>query len=134
MFAVYLVSSVSAVTETGALVVPSVSGSQLPAYSGDAAHAIWIAGAQKLVPDLSATLRRVEEHALPSKATPAQKVYGQPSAVNRILNAQPHPGAAPFCCCAKPSDSDTTSRTRRPSPSTPPTSITSGPFRYSHQT
>ncbi|MEV4296089.1 LUD domain-containing protein [Microbispora rosea] len=45
-----VVGSVAAVTETGSLVVASASGSQLPAYSGGAAHAIWIVGAQKVVP------------------------------------------------------------------------------------
>jgi hypothetical protein len=89
-----VVGSVTAVTETGSLVVPSASGSQLPAYSGGAAHAIWIVGAQKVVPDLGTALRRVEDHALPLENTRAQEVYGQPSAVNRllILNAEPHPG------------------------------------------
>jgi ketosteroid isomerase-like protein len=90
------VGSVAAVTETGSLVVPSASGSQLPAYAGGAARAIWIVGAQKVVPDLSTALRRVEEHALPLETVRAQAAYGQPSAVNRllILNAEPHPGRA----------------------------------------
>jgi L-lactate utilization protein LutC len=89
-----VVGSVAALTETGSLVVPSASGSQLPAYSGGAAHAIWIVGAQKLVPDLSTALRRVEDHALPLENARAQEIYGQPSAINRllILNAEPHPG------------------------------------------
>jgi len=59
------VGSVHAVTETGSLVAASGTGSQLPAYAGGAASAIWIAGAQKVVPDLPAALRRVEEHCLP---------------------------------------------------------------------
>ena len=89
-----IVGSVHAVTETGSLVVASASGSQLPGYAGGAAHAIWIIGAQKVVPDLSTALRRVEDHCLPLESARAQEVYGQPSAVNRllILNAEPHPG------------------------------------------
>ena len=58
------VGSVAALTETGSLVVASASGSQLPGYAGGAARAIWIGGAQKVVPDLPAALRRVEDHAL----------------------------------------------------------------------
>ncbi|MDQ0580735.1 nuclear transport factor 2 family protein [Streptomyces rishiriensis] len=90
----YVVNSVAAVTETGSLVLASGSGSQLPANAGGAAHAIWIVGAQKVVPDLGTALRRVEEHALPLENARAQAVYGTPSAVNRllILNAEPHPG------------------------------------------
>ncbi|MEV6866321.1 LUD domain-containing protein [Streptosporangium subroseum] len=89
-----VVGSVAALTETGSLVIPSASGSQLPSYAGGAAHVIWIIGAQKVVPDLDTALRRVEEHALPLENARAQVAYGQPSAVNRllILNAEPHPG------------------------------------------
>ena len=90
----FVVGSVAALTETGSLVVASGTGSQLPAYAGGAGRAIWIVGAQKVVPDLSAALRRVEEHCLPLESARAQAVYGSPSAVNRllILNAELRPG------------------------------------------
>ncbi|GLY87364.1 LUD domain-containing protein [Actinoallomurus iriomotensis] len=89
-----VVGSVAAVTETGSLVVASGSGGQLPAYSGGAARAIWIVGAQKVVPDLSTALRRVEDHCLPLESARTQAVHGWPSAVNRllVLNAEPYPG------------------------------------------
>jgi hypothetical protein len=89
-----IVGSVHAVTETGSLVAASASGSQLPGYAGAAAHAIWVVGAQKVVPDLSTALRRVEDHCLPLENERALAVYGVPSALNRvlILNAEPHPG------------------------------------------
>jgi hypothetical protein len=88
------VGSVNAVTESGALVIASASGSQLPGYAGGAAHAIWVIGAQKVVPDLSTALRRVEDYVLPLESARVQVAYGGPSAVNRvlILNAEPHPG------------------------------------------
>jgi hypothetical protein len=89
-----LVGSVAAVTETGSLVAASASGSQLPGYAGAAARAIWVVGAQKVVPDLSTALRRIEDHCLPLESERAMRVYGQPSAINRvlILNAEPEPG------------------------------------------
>jgi hypothetical protein len=89
-----VVGSVHAVTETGSLVIASASGSQLPAYAGGAPRAIWIVGAQKVVPDLGTALRRVEEHCLPLENARAQAVYGGPSAINRllILNAELYPG------------------------------------------
>jgi hypothetical protein len=88
------VGSVAALTETGSLVIASGSGSQLPGYAGGAARAIWIVGAQKVVPDLSAALRRVEDHCLPLESARTQAAYGWPSAINRllVLNAEPHPG------------------------------------------
>jgi L-lactate utilization protein LutC len=89
-----IVGSAAAVTETGSLVIASASGSQLTGYAGGSARAIWVIGAQKVVPDLPAALRRVEDHCLPLESARAMKAYGQPSAINRllILNAEPHPG------------------------------------------
>jgi hypothetical protein len=80
--------------ETGSLVIASASGSQLPGYAGAAARAIWVVRAQKVVADLAPALRRVEDHCLPLENARALAVYGQPSAINRllILNAEPHPG------------------------------------------
>lgn len=99
-----VVGSVAAVTETGSLVAASGSGSQLPAYSGGAAHAIWIAGAQKVVPDLNTALRRVEDHCLPLESARTQGIYGRPSAVNRllVLNAEPYPGRATVLLLREP--------------------------------
>ena len=90
----FVVNSVVAVTETGSLVLASGSGSQLPANAGGADHAVWVVGAQKIVPDLDTALRRVREHALPLENARAQALYGMPSAINRllILNADPRPG------------------------------------------
>ena len=89
-----VVGSVAALTESGALVVASGSGSQLPSYAGGAGRAIWIVGAQKVVPDLPAALRRIEDHVLALESARTQAAYGWPSAVNRllILNAEPYPG------------------------------------------
>jgi hypothetical protein len=89
-----VVGSVQAVTETGSLVIASASGSQLPAYAGGSLRAIWVVGAQKIVPDLATALRRVDEHCLPLESERARQAYGKPSAVNRllVLNGEPEPG------------------------------------------
>lgn len=89
-----VIGSVAAVTETGSLVVASASGSQLPAYAGAAPSAIWIVGAQKVVPDLVTALRRIQDHCLPLENERAMKAYGASSANNRtlVLNAEPYPG------------------------------------------
>jgi hypothetical protein len=90
-----IVGSVHAVTETGSLVIASASGSQLPGYAGGSRRAIWVVGAQKVVPDLSTALRRVEDHCLPLESERSMKVYnGATSAINRllILNAELEPG------------------------------------------
>jgi hypothetical protein len=89
-----VVGSVSAVTEDGTLVAVSASGSQLPAYAGGAGQVIWVVGAQKIVPDLGAALRRIETYAYPLEDARARATYGRPSAINKLLiiNAEPFPG------------------------------------------
>lgn len=80
-----VVGSVVAVTETGSVVAASGSGSQIPAYAGGAGRAIWVVGAQKVVPDLDTALRRLAEHALPLESARAMEMYGRPSAVSQLL-------------------------------------------------
>jgi hypothetical protein len=89
-----IVGSVQAVTESGSLVIASDSGSRLPGNAGGAARAIWIVGAQKVVPDLPAALRRIEDHCLPLASARTQKAHGWPSAINRllVLNTEFAPG------------------------------------------
>jgi hypothetical protein len=89
-----IVGSVHALTETGSLAIASGSGSELPGYAGGAGRAIWVVGAQKVVPDLAAALRRVDDHCLPLESARTLEVHGWPSAVNRllILNAEHRPG------------------------------------------
>jgi hypothetical protein len=89
-----IVGSVHAVTETGSLVIASATGSQLTGYVGGSARVIWVVGAQKVVPDLSTALRRVEDHCLPLENDRVMKISGKSSAINRllILNAEFHPG------------------------------------------
>jgi hypothetical protein len=86
-----MVGSVAAVTETGALLTASASGSQLPGYTGGAGCVILVVGAQKVVPDLPAALRRLDEHTVPLEDARARQAYGRPSAVNQllVLNAPP---------------------------------------------
>ena len=90
----FVVGSVSAVTEGGALVAVSASGSQLPAYAGGAGKVIWVVGGQKIVTDLAGALHRIETYAYPLEDVRARATYGRSSAINKILivNAEPSPG------------------------------------------
>lgn len=90
----FIVASAHAVTEDGSLLIASASGSQLPGMAGGAAHAVWVVGAQKVVPDLAAGLRRIEEHCLPLENERALKAYGYPSVISRLLimGREPFPG------------------------------------------
>src|ERR1700686_1997590 len=56
-----IVGSVHAITERGQVVIASASGSQLAPYVFGAGKVIWVAGTQKIVPDLDAAFQRVQE-------------------------------------------------------------------------
>jgi len=81
----YALGSVHAVTADGTLVIASASGSQLASYAWGAANVIFVAGAQKLVPDLQAAHQRIYQHSLPLEDARAQAAYGQHSQVGKIL-------------------------------------------------
>jgi hypothetical protein len=81
----YALGSVHAITAGGTLVIASASGSQLASYAWGAANVIFVAGAQKLVPDLAAAHERIYQHSLPLEDARAQAAYGQHSQVGKIL-------------------------------------------------
>ena len=80
-----MLGSVHAVTETGALVTASNSGSQLGPYVSGAGKVILVVGTQKIVSDLEEGLRRIEEYAFPLEDARAQAAYGIHSGVNKVL-------------------------------------------------
>jgi acyl-CoA hydrolase len=89
-----LVGSVHAITEQGEVMIASAVGSQLgPAASG-AGAVIWVVGTQKLVSTLEDGFRRIREHSFPLESERTQQVYGQASAINKILivNGEAYPG------------------------------------------
>ena len=80
-----MLGSVHAVTEAGALVTASNTGSQLGPYASGAGRVILVVGTQKIVSDLDEALRRIEEYAFPLEDARAQAAYGIHSGVNKIL-------------------------------------------------
>ena len=89
-----LVGNVHAITEQGEIMVASAAGSQLgPAASG-AGMVIWVVGTQKLVRTLEDGFRRIREHSFPLESKRTQRVYGQASAINKLLivSSEAYPG------------------------------------------
>jgi hypothetical protein len=76
----YFLGSVHAITETGETIVASASGSQIPSYAFTSKNVIWVAGTQKIVPNLEQGLRRVREHSLDLE-TARMKSLGFPGSV-----------------------------------------------------
>jgi hypothetical protein len=80
-----MLGSAHAVTEAGALLAASMSGSQLGPYASGAGRVILVVGTQKIVSDLEEGLRRINDYSLPLEDARAQAAYGIRSAVNKVL-------------------------------------------------
>lgn len=89
-----LVGSVHAITEKGEVLLASATGSQLGSAAYGAGSVIWLVGTQKLVHTLEDGFRRIREYSLPLESERTQRVYGQASAINKILiiNGEAFPG------------------------------------------
>ena len=61
----YFLGSVHAVSQTGELVIASMTGSQLSPYAYAASNLIWVVGAQKITASLEEAVRRVREYVFP---------------------------------------------------------------------
>lgn len=80
-----LVGSAHAVTEEGEVVIASASGSQLGPISAGAAKVLLLVGAQKVVADRAAAMRRLQFYALPKEDVRARAAYGRGSALAKTL-------------------------------------------------
>jgi hypothetical protein len=89
----FALGSVHAVTRSGTLVIASALGSQLASYAFGAANVIFVAGAQKLVPDLASAHERIYVHCVKLEDARARAAYGTGSRVAKILEIhEEHPG------------------------------------------
>jgi hypothetical protein len=81
----FVVGSAHAVTSEGSILVASASGSQLGPLVSGAGEVILVVGGQKIVADLSAGLRRIDEFCFPLEDQRARLAYGVPSGVNNVI-------------------------------------------------
>jgi L-lactate utilization protein LutB len=89
-----LVGSVHAITEQGEIMIASATGSQLSPAASGAGMVIWVVGTHKLVHTLEDGLRRIREYSLPLESARTKAVYGQASAINKLLivSGEAYPG------------------------------------------
>jgi L-lactate utilization protein LutC len=73
----YFLGSVHAIAETGEIVIASATGSQLPAYVYSSPNVLWVAGAQKITPNLETALSRVRDYALPLEDQRLKQLFGK---------------------------------------------------------
>jgi hypothetical protein len=81
----FMLGSVAALTEDGALVAASATGSQLGPFASGAGRLILVVGSQKLVPDLDAALRRIREVAFPWENAQVRSRLGVDTILEKVL-------------------------------------------------
>jgi LUD domain len=81
----YMLGSVAAITADGALVAASGTGSQLGPYAAGAGHLILIVGSQKIVPDLDAALRRINDVVFPYEDAQVVARLGVHTILEKVL-------------------------------------------------
>jgi hypothetical protein len=81
----FMLGSVAAVTDDGALVVASGTGSQLAPYAAGAGRVILVVGSQKIVPDLDAALARIRDVVFPFENAQVQARMGVDTILAKVL-------------------------------------------------
>ncbi len=81
----YYLGSVQAICETGEVIGADASGSRQAFYVYGPLHVIWVAGVNKLVPNLQDGLRRVREVALPLEDQRVKRQGGQGSSIGKLV-------------------------------------------------
>ncbi len=90
----FMLGSVHAITDDGALVVVSYSASQIGPYASGAGRVILVVGSQKIVADLDEGMRRAREHVVPYEDASLRKRIGVPTKLAKLLviYEEPSPG------------------------------------------
>jgi hypothetical protein len=81
----FMLGSVAAVTEDGALVAASATGSQLSGYASGAGRVILVVGSQKIVTDLDAAMIRIRDVAFPYENAQVRAQLGVDTALQKVL-------------------------------------------------
>jgi LUD domain len=89
----YYLGSVQAICETGEVVGADQSGSRQAFYVYGPPHVIWVAGLNKLVPDLDAGMRRTREVAFPLEDQRMKREGGRGTSIGKlVVYERDHPG------------------------------------------
>lgn len=81
----WFLGSVQAICETGEVIGADASGSRQAFYTYGPPHVIWVAGINKLVPDLPAGLKRLREIALPLEDKRMKSLGAPGSSIGKIV-------------------------------------------------
>jgi hypothetical protein len=96
----FTIGSAHAVTETGSILIASLTGSQLPAYAYGAGTVVWIVSTKKIVKDVEEGFKRIDGHVVSLESARARKAYGLPDSFSSfpakvlLINREIQPGRA----------------------------------------
>jgi acyl-CoA hydrolase len=90
----FMLGSVQAITDDGAMIVASYSASQIGPYASGAGRVILVVGSQKIVSDVDEGIRRAREHVTPYEDASLRKKIGVPTVLAKLLVMfeEPRPG------------------------------------------
>lgn len=80
-----MVNSAHAITEAGQLVITSASGGQIGPIASGAGRLILVIGSQKVVPDLDAAFRRIQDVVFPYEDARLKEQMGVGTKITRTL-------------------------------------------------
>lgn len=80
-----MIGSAHAVTDDGQVIIVSASGSQIGPIASGAGKLILVLGSQKIVPDLTAAFRRIEQHVFPYEDARLREQLGIGTKITRTL-------------------------------------------------
>ena len=81
----YMLGSAQAITDDGAIVAVSYSGSQMGPFSASSGRLILVIGSQKIVADLDEAFKRAREHVLPYEDARLREQLGVPTRLAKLL-------------------------------------------------
>ena len=80
-----MVNSANAITEEGQIVITSASGGQIGPLASGAGHVIFVVGSQKVVPDLDAAFRRIQDVVFPYEDARLREQMGVGTVIAKTL-------------------------------------------------
>lgn len=81
----FYLGSVHALTQDGRMIIASNSGSQLPNIVFNSRNIIFVIGTQKIVPDMTQAMKRLEDYVFPLEDKRLKSVYNVGSNISKVL-------------------------------------------------
>jgi hypothetical protein len=81
----FMIGSVQAITESGSVLIASMTGSRITGYAAGAGHVIWVVGTQKIVRSLEEGFNRITEYVLPLEDARVFQALGSHSEINKVM-------------------------------------------------